>query len=162
MKKNDRESALIEDIRKLSELMDSRFELPFGFRIGWDAIIGLIPGVGDFFTTLISVFILFSSYRLGCPPSVLLRMALNIVIDNLFDAIPVFGNVFDIAWKSNTKNYELAIKYSKNPEEIVQGSRWLLFFVLLFCLVLIISVLTLTILLTKWIMNLLSSFSFGF
>lgn len=115
----------IQQLKKISILMDSRFEI-FGFKFGLDGIIGLIPFVGDFFTTAISLYIVAQSALLGCSSSVLVRMGMNILIENLADMIPVLGSIFDFVWKSNNKNVELLEAHLVNPKKVNFQSRLIL------------------------------------
>jgi hypothetical protein len=93
---------------QLSLLMDGLFRIPgTGWRVGLDAIVGLIPGVGDFATTAVSLYILAAGVRYRVPKVTLLRMAANIGVDYLIGMIPVVGDLFDAAWKSNQMNVEL-------------------------------------------------------
>ena len=80
----------LQRLKILSEVMDSKFEGPFGIRFGLDGILGFVPFVGDIVTTLISFSILVTAARLGATPSTLLRMAGNILFENLIDMIPIF------------------------------------------------------------------------
>lgn len=114
---------------QLSTLMDGLFRIPgTGWRIGLDAIVGLIPGVGDFATTAVSFYILAAGVRYRVPKVTLLRMAANVGVDYLFGAIPVVGDLFDAAWKSNQMNVELLKRRaSVSVEEAAHGraSDWL-------------------------------------
>lgn len=114
-----------ERLRRLAELLDSRFRV-LGIRIGWDAILGLVPGVGDVLTNVASFYILAEAARLGAPASVILRMGLNLLIDNLLDSIPLIGNIADIFWRANTRNIALLESYSLNPRRTTVRSRWAL------------------------------------
>lgn len=96
-----------EELAALARLLDSSIRLPGGFRIGIDALIGLVPGIGDAAGVLISAYIVARAARLGVPRGVLLRMILNVLIDGLVGAIPVAGDVFDAVWKSNARNLRL-------------------------------------------------------
>jgi hypothetical protein len=88
--------------------MDTVFEIPgLGVRFGFDAIIGLIPGIGDLLTSLISLYILAAARRYGVPRATLMRMAFNIGVDTLVGAIPLFGDAFDVYWKANVMNVAL-------------------------------------------------------
>jgi hypothetical protein len=111
------------DLKKLAEFLDSKFRLPGGIRIGWDGIIGFIPGIGDFVTNLVSLYIIFRAAMLGCPPSVLMRMGLNVLLDNVFDLVPVLGNFFDIFYKSNLRNIEVIERYQASPQPTVRSAR---------------------------------------
>lgn len=103
-----REIEIEESLDDLSRYLDGLFRIPgTGWRFGLDALIGLIPNVGDTLTFLPSMYILFSGVRYGVPKITLLRMALNIAIDYLVGMIPFLGDAFDFVWKSNKKNMEL-------------------------------------------------------
>jgi hypothetical protein len=94
-----------------------------GWRFGLDALIGLIPGVGDTSTTLASFYILASAVRHGVPKITLLRMGLNIGIDYLIGSLPVVGDIADVWWKSNKKNIALLRKRATvSAEEARAGS----------------------------------------
>jgi hypothetical protein len=113
-------------LRKLAYLMDAQYTLPGGFKIGWDGILGFFPGIGDLITNFISAYIVIQAAMLGCPPAILLRMGLNLLIENLLDAIPLFGNFFDIFWKSNLKNVDLLEHYFESPLATRRNSRWII------------------------------------
>ena len=114
---------------QLSTLMDGLFRIPgTGWRIGLDAIVGLIPGVGDLATTAVSFYILAAGVRYRVPKVTLLRMGSNVAVDYLLGAVPVVGDLFDVAWKSNQMNVELLRRRaSVTPEEAKSGraSDWL-------------------------------------
>ena len=95
-------------LRRLAVKMDSAFRLPVvDVRIGWDAILGLVPGVGDVLALLPSAFILREAHRMGAPGSLLLKMGANTGIDLAIGALPVVGDLFDIGWKSKLRNVTL-------------------------------------------------------
>lgn len=97
-----------ESIERLGWLLDDFFRIPvLGWRIGLDAIVGLIPGVGDTATTVASLYVLASGVRYRVPKVTLLRMGLNLGIDYFLGAIPLVGDLFDAWWKSNQRNVEL-------------------------------------------------------
>src|SRR5919107_324742 len=104
---------------QLSRAMDGLFRIPgTGWRVGLDALVGLIPGVGDFATTAVSLYILAAGVRYRVPKVTLLRMAANVGVDYVLGSIPVVGDIFDAAWKSNQKNVELLRqRASVSPEE---------------------------------------------
>ena len=116
-------------LEQLSYLMDGLFRIPVtGWRIGLDAIVGLIPGVGDFATTAVSLYILAAGVRYRVPKVTLLRMGANFAIDYVLGSIPVVGDIFDAAWKSNQMNVELLKRRAAvTPEEAAKGrtSDWL-------------------------------------
>ena len=107
-----RRAALAAEVERsldeISRWMDGLFRVPgTGWRFGLDALVGLIPGVGDTATTVVSFYILAAGVRHGVPKVTLLRMAANIAVDYLLGAVPVVGDLFDFAWKSNQMNVEL-------------------------------------------------------
>jgi hypothetical protein len=98
----------LKNMDTLARLMDSQFRIPgTGIRFGLDAIVGLIPGAGDFSTFLVSGYLLSVLAKNGASGFVIARMALNIVIDGLIGAIPVLGDIFDVAFKANQRNMQL-------------------------------------------------------
>ena len=103
-----RQVEIEQSLERLSWLMDDVFRIPvIGWRIGLDALLGLIPGVGDTATTLASLYILTSAVRYRVPKITLLRMGLNLGIDYALGSLPLVGDFFDAWWKSNQKNIEL-------------------------------------------------------
>ena len=118
------------DLQVLAELMDRRFRGPFGWRFGWDGIIGLIPVMGDMITNAVSAYIILRAAQLRCPPSVLLRMAFNLLVENIVDIIPFFGNLFDFVWKANVKNVALAERFLSDPRGVRRNSRFMIFFMI--------------------------------
>lgn len=113
-----------QNLRYVASLLDSRFQI-FGVRFGWDAVLGLIPGAGDLATNLAAFYIMVQASALGAPASVILRMGLNLLIDNLFDSIPVVGNLADIFWRANNRNVALLERYMANPRGTTASSRWI-------------------------------------
>lgn len=128
------------DVQKLAEFLDSKYKVG-GMKIGWDAIIGLIPGVGDIVTSSMSFYILFRAALLGCPPFVLMKMGLNILIDNIVDFIPVIGAIFDFFWKSNNKNVRLLQNHLKDPVRTSRSAKTsvILSLIVVFIFVVIVS-----------------------
>lgn len=118
-----------ESLDHLSRWMDGLFRVPgLGWRFGLDAIVGLIPGVGDTITSLASFYILASAVRYRVPKITLLRMGFNVGIDYVLGAVPFVGDLFDVAWKSNQMNMELIrSRATVSKEEARKGriSDWL-------------------------------------
>ena len=116
-------------LEQLAHLMDGLLRVPgTGWRIGLDAIVGLIPGVGDFATTAVSLYILAAGVRYRVPKVTLLRMGANIAVDYLLGSVPVVGDIFDALWKSNQMNVELLRRRAAvSAEEAARGraSDWL-------------------------------------
>ena len=100
--------ATLGRIRKLSRLMDTAFRIPgTPFRIGWDPIIGLLPGLGDLIDTAFSAYLLFLASQFGLPKNVLGWMVFNIGLEAIVGSIPLIGDVFDAFYKSNIRNLAL-------------------------------------------------------
>ncbi|HEY6661081.1 MAG TPA: DUF4112 domain-containing protein [Pyrinomonadaceae bacterium] len=98
-------------IERLGWLMDDLFRVPvLGWRFGLDALIGLVPGLGDTTTSLVSFYILAAAVRYRVPKITLLRMGLNIGLDYVIGSLPIVGDFADAWWKSNQKNVELLRK----------------------------------------------------
>jgi hypothetical protein len=96
-----------EFIERMSWLMDRSIPLGGGYSIGLDGILGLIPGVGDFLGAIVSSAIIYRAQKGGIPRSTVLRMVANVGIDAAVGAVPVLGDLFDFAFKANTKNLQL-------------------------------------------------------
>ena len=100
--------ARLQRLRLLSRVLDAQWSIPgTRYRVGLDGLVGLIPGVGDAAGALLSTYILYEAMRLGAPRRVLLRMAANIGLETVVGALPVVGDLFDVAWHANTKNVAL-------------------------------------------------------
>ena len=96
------------DLERLAHWLDSVFEIPgIRLRFGIDALLGLLPGVGDTASALASVYILQAASKFGVSRVTIARMTLNIVVDLMVGAVPIVGDLFDVYWKANRKNVEL-------------------------------------------------------
>ena len=117
------------ELEVVARLMDNQFAIPvLGWRFGLNAIIDLIPGVGDISTTLIALYILVSAVRYRVPKITLLRMGVNIAIYFLVGLIPWLGDLFDVWWKPNIRNLKLlSSRATVSAAEARQGSKsdWL-------------------------------------
>ncbi len=109
MAREERKRIEIEDgLESLSKYLDDWVKIPVvGWRFGLDALIGLVPNVGDTVTSLASFYILVAGVRHGVPKITLLRMAFNIGLDYVVGAIPFIGDAFDFFWKANRQNMDL-------------------------------------------------------
>lgn len=106
-----REIVDASDIEQLADWLDTRFRIPgLGWRFGLDSIIGLVPGIGDAATALLSLYIMGRARQLGASPWLLTRMGWNVAIDALLGAVPIVGDLFDLAHKSNVKNIRLLLR----------------------------------------------------
>ncbi len=106
--KERKQIELEESLENLAKYLDDWIKIPVvGWRFGLDALIGLIPNVGDSITSLASFYILIAGVRYGVPKITLLRMAFNIGLDYVVGSIPIIGDAFDFVWKSNKQNMNL-------------------------------------------------------
>jgi hypothetical protein len=105
-----------EQLDHLAWLMDECFRVPgLNWRFGLDSIVGLVPGLGDIVGGVVGLFLLFRALQFRLPPVVIARMVLNSLIDILAGSIPVLGDLFDFAWKSNSKNMRLFHRHAGEP-----------------------------------------------
>jgi hypothetical protein len=109
-------SKLVKWAERLVTLLDDRFRIPgTDLRFGLDPIIGvLFPGIGDAVTGVGSIGLLALALRRGVPRIVLFRMIFNILIDTLFGALPIVGDIFDVAYKSNRRNLEIILEHEES------------------------------------------------
>lgn len=92
-------------LRRLAWLIDGAFALPFTrFRFGLNSLIGLAPAAGDAILAGISLYIVNEARLLGIPAPLLARMVRNVAIETIAGAVPILGDVFDIAFKANLRN----------------------------------------------------------
>jgi hypothetical protein len=144
---------LEQSLDQLSWLMDGVFRIPgLGWRFGLDAIIGLVPGVGDLVSSLANFYVLIAAIRYRVPKITILRMAINICIDYLIGLVPFAGDVVDAWWKATQKNVDLIRRYSTVSAKEAKGgtlSDWIFVGVLIFILfILLVS----TVGLSLWIL----------
>lgn len=100
--------AALKRIYRLGYLLDNSIRIPIiGYRIGFDALIGLIPGLGDAAGLALSTYIIYEASRYGVPKKKLLKMLGNTGIETLAGFVPVLGDVFDMTWKANARNVAL-------------------------------------------------------
>jgi Domain of unknown function (DUF4112) len=147
---------------QLSRWMDGLFRIPgIGWRFGLDAVVGLVPGIGDLATTCVSFYILASAVRYRVPKVTLLRMGLNIAVDYLLGSLPVVGDLFDAWWKSNQMNVELLKRRATVSAEDARSGRlsdWLFLLLIMLVLVaLLLGTLTLAFLILRFVASNLQS-----
>lgn len=113
----------MKDMEHLAKLMDAQFRIPgTNFRFGLDALIGLVPGVGDISTFAVSGYMLIIMARNGASGYLLARMVLNVLIDAIIGMIPLLGDIFDIAFKANIRNLRLMQQHYAEGRH--RGSAW--------------------------------------
>jgi hypothetical protein len=99
-------------LRRFAYFMDEAFRVPgTRFRIGADALLGLIPGIGDVIAGVMSTWIIIGALRHRVRAWIIIRMVLNVLLDLLFGAVPVAGDVFDFLFEENVANMRLLEKH---------------------------------------------------
>jgi len=114
----------------ISDLLDSRFRIPgTEIRFGLDSLVGLVPYVGDLTTFGVSGAMIVSMVKHGASGMLVVKMLWNILIDTLFGAIPVIGDIFDFRFRANRKNFELMKEHYQQGQH--QGSAtWVIVLVI--------------------------------
>lgn len=103
----------LDALRRWATLLDSAFRVPgTSIRFGLDAIVGLVPGLGDLSTPIFAVVLLVTGFRLRLPAIVQARMVLNAAIDMAIGLVPLLGDVVDVAWKANLRNLALLERHA--------------------------------------------------
>jgi hypothetical protein len=114
----------LDSLRKLQHLLDNAFRVPgTTLRFGWDPIIGAVPWVGDVLAALMSCAIVVQAHQMRVPRVVQLRMLLNSAIDVLAGCVPVVGDVADLFWKSNAKNFSLLERHAAEAQPATLDDR---------------------------------------
>jgi hypothetical protein len=111
-------------LRRLVRVWDEAVRVPgTRFAVGLDALVGLVPGLGDALGALVAGSVLFTALRAGVPAPVAVRMLLNIALDACVGAIPVAGDVFDAGFRANARNVALLEHWLAEPARAARGSR---------------------------------------
>ena len=122
----------------LALIMDEIVRIPgTNFRFGLDPLLGLIPGIGDTSSALVSAFALIQAARLGVPKILLARMSLNILINEIIGVVPVLGDAFSFWFKSNARNYQIIKDHTVTPSA-AKRSDWIFVIAVLVVLVLVV------------------------
>lgn len=112
----DRSRSLAE-VEALAWLLDNSIPVPgTGRRFGVDAIIGLVPVVGDVVSAGMGLFVVWRASRMGLPRIVVTRMLVVSALDFVIGSIPIAGDAFDLWFKANTRNLALLRRHLQRPE----------------------------------------------
>ncbi len=123
MEKESTPNASMKHIAMLTKLMDKQFKIPgTDFRFGLDGLIGLIPGAGDVATFCVSCYLLVLMAKNGASGHVMARMVFNVAIDAILGSIPLIGDLFDFAFKANSRNLRLLQEHYVEGRH--RGSAW--------------------------------------
>ncbi|WP_134496276.1 DUF4112 domain-containing protein [Microvirga pakistanensis] len=113
-------------ITLVAKLMDSAFVVPgLNRRIGLDAVLGLVPGVGDAISAALASYIIWEARQLGLPRWKIARMIGNVAVDTALGAIPLAGDVFDVFFKANERNLRIIHDHlgtSKRGPKVIDGT----------------------------------------
>jgi Domain of unknown function (DUF4112) len=143
-------------LRRFAHLMDEAFEIPgTRVRIGLDAIIGLIPGIGDVIGAVMSAWIIVGGVRHRVPARVLMRMVLNVAIDLVFGSVPLAGDVFDFLFEENVKNMRLLEKHRdrRRPPRSSAQMAFLAFLVMAFIFLMALLIVAGVVALAVWLLR---------
>lgn len=118
--------ATLRRLSLLGRLLDEAFHVPILKRkIGLDAIIGLLPGIGDVMSTGVSLYIVAEAARLGAPRLLLTRMIANVLVDTSIGIVPVVGDVFDALFRANVMNLKLLKKWIAKQNWPESDAQWM-------------------------------------
>lgn len=144
-----------ERLNFIAWLLDSSIPIPgTKWTIGIDALIGLIPFLGDLIGVLLSSYILTEAGRMGVSKTVLARMGFNVAVEGLVGIIPFAGDVFDAAWKANQRNVRLLNDWAERPQKAEKSSRGFLAAVALGLVLLLVLCMTAAFFLARWLWSL--------
>lgn len=137
-------------LRTIATILDDAVRIPgTKIRFGLDPLLGLLPGGGDAVTGAVATYAIVLAARLGAPPAVIARMAVNVLVDVATGTIPLLGDLFDVGWKSNRKNVQLLERYQAEPQK-VKASSWVVVGVML---LLIVAAIVGVFMLTAWLLR---------
>ena len=107
----------------LAKLLDSAFLIPgINRRVGLDAVIGLVPGIGDAISTLLASYIIWEARQLGLPRWKIARMMGNVAVDTAIGAVPLVGDAFDLFFKANERNLRIINEHLKRGPYEIEGT----------------------------------------
>ena len=110
-------------LNTFSKLLDSQFRIPFtNTTFGIDFLIGLIPYGGDIISFLFSSGLILTMVKHGASSGLVARMLGNVVLDTTVGSVPILGDIFDLYYKSNRRNYHLLREHYGKGE--YNGSVW--------------------------------------
>ena len=112
----------LELLRRWARIFDSAFRVPgTQIRFGIDPILGLVPGIGDLASPVLSLFMIWQGARLRVPKIVLARMVFNALIDAIAGVVPFAGDLFDFGWKATAWNLALLEKHAMPGQRATSG-----------------------------------------
>jgi hypothetical protein len=108
-------------IEAMEQLLERSFVIPgINRAIGLDALAGLVPVLGDVITAAMGAYIVWEASNLGMPKWKLWRMAGNIALDTALGAIPIAGDLFDVLFRSNTRNLKIVRRHLDKHHPLIE------------------------------------------
>lgn len=99
-------------VEMMERLLERSFVIPgINVPVGLDALVGLVPVLGDVVTTAMGAYLVWEARNLGLPKWKLARMGINVLFDTAVGAIPVVGDAADLVFRSNTRNLKIIRKH---------------------------------------------------
>lgn len=122
--RSERFHAVERRIGRVTRLLDDVVRVPgTDVRVGLDPVIGLVPVVGDAVSALAGAWVIAEAARFGIPRIVLARMTVNLLVDLGIGAIPLLGDVYDVVFRSNSRNLDLFRRHALDPGATTRGER---------------------------------------
>lgn len=114
----------LAELDDLARLLDTRWSIPgTNIRFGVDAVAGLIPGLGDAATGVVSAYMIYRAHQLGVPSHVKARMIGNVVLDTVVGSVPLLGSIFDVYFKANKRNMVLMHRHFDRAADHARSVR---------------------------------------
>jgi uncharacterized protein DUF4112 len=115
----------LDELRRWAVLLDSAFRVPgTNIRFGLDAIIGIVPGLGDLVAPVYTVILLGTALKMRVPAVVVARMVLNAGIDMVLGLVPIAGDVGDVFWKADLRNVALLERHARPGVPPTRADYW--------------------------------------
>ena len=144
-------------LRRLTWLLDDAIRLPLGFRMGLDALIGLVPGLGDLVGGAAALYGIGVAWKLGAPGIVLARMVLNASIDAIVGAVPLLGDLWDVGFASHRRNLAILEHWLEVPHVATTRSKWVLVSAVAALVALLLAAFALAVLIVVWLVRIVSA-----
>jgi hypothetical protein len=124
LSRSERFEAAERRIGRVTHVLDELVSVPgTPIKVGLDPVIGLIPVAGDAFAAVVGTWVIVEASRFGIPRVVLGRMIVNLVVDLGIGAIPLFGDIYDVAFRSNRRNLDLFRRHALDPDASTRGEQ---------------------------------------
>ena len=115
----------LQHLRTYSHLLDTAIRVPgTKFRFGIDPLLGLLPAGGDIAGAFLSAYVVFMAAKMGVPRESLIQMVYNILVETVIGTVPVVGDLFDAAWKANTRNMAVLEAHLDAPKPDKKANKW--------------------------------------